>query len=133
MSLMTKAVGENIESKYSTAAQRATEEFLNRSGLAFQVDSIEEYATRTTIQKTRKFVGEGVSAVAGSAAYIARCVRNQRVVTRVSNPIINQKHTVSLSVNGIEISDIRSFEGISHWVRFNRSEYVTGVNVGINF
>lgn len=122
-----------MEQKYSDAAQKATQAFFIQSGLGPELDSAENQALKMTTQKAYNLIGKEGAVVIGATIYIAKCIRDQKVTTKISNPLLDQKHSLSVGVDGVEISGIRSFNNTSHWVKFDSRQgegrYTTGINL----
>lgn len=130
-----KAVGDSVNVKYSNAARTATKAFLVQSGAEVQVNLAEDRATKAAFEGIKTLAGDDGAAVFGAAIYTLKCLREQRLTTRVFNPILKQKNTISVGVTGVEIAGVKSPAGGLHWVRLdsNASEgvkYSTGVSLG---
>lgn len=128
-----RIAAEAMEPKYSEATQKATQAFLIQSKVGAQLDAMEIYVAKKIVSKTKNSLGDSGSAVVAASVFLARCIRDKKVITKVSNPLIGQSHLLSVGVDGLEISGIKSTIGSSHWIRFSNNEkegnrYATGIN-----
>lgn len=128
-----RIAAESMEPKYSEAAQRATQAFLIQSKVGAHLDAMEIFVAKKMAYKAKNILGTEGSIVFGASFFLARCIRDKRVITKISNPLIGQSHLLSLGVDGFEVSGIKSSIGSSHWIRFNNNEkegnrYATGLS-----
>lgn len=128
-----KIAAESMEPKYSEAATKATQAFLIQSKVGAQLDAIELYATKRFTFKAKEAIGDGGAEVVGASAFLIKCIIDKKVTTKVVDPFTGQHHLLSVGVDGLEISGIRSSIGSSHWFRVSNNEkegnrYATGLN-----
>lgn len=123
----------SVDSKYSEAVTKAANAFLIQSGTGSAIDNAENALITTATRKAYNAMGHEAAVLVGTAAFVAKCVRDNRVTTRFSNPILDQKNRISIGTNGAEISEVRSFMNTSHWFRLESARggavYSTGFNL----
>ena len=128
-----KIAAESMGPKYSEAAQKATQAFLVQSKVGAHLDAMEIYASKRLTSKARNLIGDEGANVIGASLFLIRCVQDKKITTKVSNPFIGQSHLLSLGLDGVEVSGIKSSIGASHWFRISSDEkegnrYATGVS-----
>lgn len=123
------SVADSVDSKYSKAINNATQAFFIQSGIGPQIDFVEKETIKNTTKKIYSIIGNDGAVILGTTLYVAKCVRDQKIATKIFNPFFNQKHDFSFGSDGLEISGVKSFFGTAHWLKMDQNKYSTGVNI----